>query len=107
MTGFCLVVAARPVPGKNKFGEVSGFPMEESMYFNDENGEEGGSPQKPVINWDVDEKYAIIAFLLKSVDNNIDKDGLARFDDWFGLKEQRAAFSTARRLVLSMYHETE
>jgi hypothetical protein len=79
------------VPGENKFGEVSNFPMEDSMYFNDENDEEGGSPQKPVINWDEDEKYAIIAFLLKSVDKNADEDGLARFDGWFGLNGNEAA----------------
>jgi hypothetical protein len=87
------------VPGENKFGEVSGFPMEESMYFNDGKVGADGSPQKPVIKWSFVEKCAIIAFLLKSVDESADKDGLSCFDDWFGLNGKGADKTDKGELV--------
>jgi hypothetical protein len=73
------------VLGKNKVGEVSGFPMENFMYFKDGEVDADGSPQKPEIRWDKYEKYAIIAFLLKSIDENADKDNLVRFNNWVEL----------------------
>jgi hypothetical protein len=40
------------------------------------------------IIWQEDDKYAIIAFLLMSLNKKADKDGLVRFDDLFGLNEK-------------------
>lgn len=42
---------------------------------------------RPVINWEEQEKYAIIAFLLLSLDKKADHEGKVRFDDLFGLNE--------------------
>lgn len=47
----------------------------------------GESYEKPVINWEKEDKYAIIAFLLLSLDKKADKDGMVRFDDLFGLND--------------------
>jgi hypothetical protein len=47
-------------------------------------GEELATPK---INWNEEDKYAIIAFLLMSLNKKADKDGLVRFDDLFGLNE--------------------
>jgi hypothetical protein len=58
------------------------------MYINDEEVGIGDSPKKPEIKWNAMDRYAIIAFLLKSIDKNAGKDGLVRFDDLFGLKEK-------------------
>jgi hypothetical protein len=47
----------------------------------------GETYEKPVINWDEEDKYAIIAFLLLSLDKKAGKDGMVRFDDLFGLND--------------------
>jgi hypothetical protein len=43
--------------------------------------------ETPKIYWEEEDKYAIIAFLLLSIDKNAGKDGKVRLDDLFGLNE--------------------
>jgi hypothetical protein len=40
---------------------------------------------KPKIHWNDDDKHAIIAFLLMSIDKKVGEDGKVRLDDLFGL----------------------
>lgn len=47
----------------------------------------GKTYKTPKINWDEDDKHAIIAFLLLSINKKADKDGKVRLDDLFGLHE--------------------
>ena len=47
----------------------------------------GEKYEKPVIHWEEEDKYAIIAFLLLSIDKKVDHNGMVRFDDLFGLND--------------------
>jgi hypothetical protein len=55
------------------------------MYLEDRNLFSGKVYDKPKIHWNEDDKYAIIAFLLMSIDKKIGEDGKVRLDDLFGL----------------------
>jgi hypothetical protein len=57
------------------------------MYLEDFNMNTGERHEKPKIHWEEEEKYAIIAFLLLSLDKKTDQAGKVRFDDFFGLNE--------------------
>jgi hypothetical protein len=55
------------------------------MYLEEKDFISGKTWDPPKICWNEDEKHAIIAFLLLSLDRQADKDGKARLDDLFGL----------------------
>jgi hypothetical protein len=57
------------------------------MYLKTEDPFKGEIYEPPEIHWDEEDKYAIIAFLLLSIDKKADKDGMVRMDDLFGLNE--------------------
>jgi hypothetical protein len=55
------------------------------MYFDE--GPIDEPYDRPKIQWHEEDKYAIIAFLLLSIDKKVDKDGMVRLDDLFGLND--------------------
>jgi hypothetical protein len=57
------------------------------MHLKEENPFSGEIYEPPKIHWDEEDKYAIIAFLLLSIDKKADKDGMVRLDDLFGLND--------------------
>jgi hypothetical protein len=59
----------------------------DAMYCNERDLLFGTVYDPPKILWDEADKYAIIAYLLLSLDKKADKDGMVRFDDLFGLDE--------------------
>jgi hypothetical protein len=61
------------------------------MYVEERHLFSGKVYDKPKIHWNEEEKYAIIAFLLMSVDKKAGEDGKVRLDDLFGLDETAVA----------------
>ena len=57
------------------------------MYVEEMSLMSGEKFDEPRVHWEEEDKYAIIAFLLLSLDKNVDQDGNVRFDDLFGLNE--------------------
>jgi hypothetical protein len=57
------------------------------MYLDTINLFSGKTYDTPKINWDEEDKHAIIAFLLLSIDKKTDEEGKVRLDDLFGLNE--------------------
>jgi hypothetical protein len=57
------------------------------MYIEKQHFFTGKTWDTPKIHWNAEDKYAIIAFLLMSIDKKADENGKLRLDDLFGLNE--------------------
>jgi hypothetical protein len=55
------------------------------MYLEERNLLTGKTYDAPKIHWNGEDKYAIIAFLLMSIDKTADVNRKVRLDDLFGL----------------------
>jgi hypothetical protein len=68
------------MPGKLFCGGMGMFIQEWNFFT-------GEKLEPPEINWDEEDRYAIIAFLLMSLGGKFENGGMIRFDDLFGLGE--------------------
>jgi hypothetical protein len=61
--------------------------LEEPVFAEEMSLMTGETHEQPAIHWDGEDKYAIIAFLLLSLDKKADENGMVRFDGLFGLND--------------------
>jgi hypothetical protein len=84
----CLKRAANVVSSPFTPGEApETIKRREIMYLEEIHLFSDKMHETPKIHWDEDDKYAIIGFLLMSIDKKADEEGKARLDDLFGLNE--------------------